>query len=462
MGVRDLFVDGAVPDAVPIFAVSRSTLDDGLRGALERWSSWIKAAEFTAQAGRVLLLPGSDGNVAGVLFGLGADEDPLATATLSATLAAGNYRLESAPPAHTPDRVALAWAMGAYAFRRYKGDQKQSERARLAWPEGADQANVLRVADGLFLARDLVNTPSNDMGPLELEKAAAEIANFYGASIKVIVGDDLIAKNYPMIYAVGRGSSRAPRLIDVSWGDSANPRVTLVGKGVCFDSGGLDLKPSSAMATMKKDMGGSAAVLGLAHMIMDAKLPVALRVLIPAVENSVSGDAYRPGDVIKSRKGLTVEVGNTDAEGRLVLADALAEADSGSPDLLLCMATLTGAARVATGFDLPPFFTNDDDLANDIMRHGAAETDPLWRLPLWRGYRGLIEGKVADLTNNPDSAYAGAITAALFLERFVDKAKSFAHFDIAAWNDRAKPGRPLGGEAQSIRALFAMLRARYS
>ena len=460
MSVRDLFVEGTAPDAIPIYAVSRATFDDALRGPLEGWSSWVKAAGFTAQNGKVLLLPGADGKIAGVLFGVGADEDPLAIAALTSALPVATYRIAMAPPLHTPDRVALAWAMGSYAFRRYKGDNASKDHARLAWP-AADRDNVLRVADGLFLARDLVNTPSNDMGPLELEKAAAEVANFYGASIKVIVGDDLIAQNYPMIYTVGRGSSRAPRLIDFTWGDSDNPRVTLVGKGVCFDSGGLDIKPSSAMAMMKKDMGGAAAVLGLAHMIMDAKLAVSLRVLIPAVENSISGDAYRPGDVLKSRKGLTVEVGNTDAEGRLVLADALAEGDTTAPDLMLCMATLTGAARVATGFDLPPFFTNDETLASDIMRHGAAETDPLWRLPLWRGYHGLIEGKVADLTNNPDSPNAGAITAALFLERFVEKAKSFAHFDIAAWNDRAKAGRPLGGEAQAIRALFAMLKERY-
>jgi leucyl aminopeptidase len=461
MSVKDLFVEGSAPEALPIYVVSRASFDEALRGPLERWSAWIKSADFKAQSGKILLLPGEKG-VGGVLFGLGADDDPLATATLSNALAAGIYRLALAPPVHTPDRIALAWAMGGYAFRKYKGDHGAKERARLAWPAGADQDNVLRIADGLYLARDLVNTPSNDMGPLELEKAVAEVANFYGAAIKVIVGDDLIAQNYPMIYTVGRGSNRAPRLIDVTWGDSENPRVTLVGKGVCFDSGGLDIKPSSGMAMMKKDMGGAAAVLGLAHMIMDAKLPVGLRVLIPAVENSISGDAYRPGDVLRSRKGITVEVGNTDAEGRLVLADALTEADSAAPELLICMATLTGAARVATGFDLPPFFTNDETLASDIMRHGETETDPLWRLPLWRGYRGLIEGKVADLTNNPDSPNAGAITAALFLERFVEKAKSFVHLDIAAWNDRAKPGRPLGGEAQAIRTLFALIKARYS
>jgi leucyl aminopeptidase len=461
MTARDHFVEGSAPDAIPLFAVSHATFDAALRGALELWSSWIKAAGFNASAGKILLLPGSDGGLGGALLGLGADDDGLATATFAGALPVGTYRFDFAPPGHTAERRALAWAMGAYSFRRYQGDGKPKPHARLVWPDGVDRMHVLRIADGLYLARDLVNTPSNDMGPLELEKAAAEIATIHGASIKVIEGEDLIAQNYPLIYAVGRASSRAPRLIDFAWGDASHPRVTLVGKGVCFDSGGLDIKPASGMAMMKKDMGGAAAVLGLAHMIMDAKLPVALRVLIPAVENSISGDAYRPGDVFKSRKGLTVEIGNTDAEGRLVLADGLSEADSQSPELLICMATLTGAARVATGFDLPPFFTNDDTLAAEIMRHASAESDPAWRLPLWRGYRPLIDGKVADLTNNPDSPNAGAITAALFLERFVEKAKSFVHFDIAAWIDRAKPGRPLGGEAQAIRALFALLKARY-
>ena len=460
MSVKDFFVEGSAPDAITLFAVSHAMFDDATRGPLEAWSKWIKAAGFAADAGKILLLPGDDGGLGGALLGLGADTDALAFAAFAAALPGGTYRLALAPSAHTGERCALAWAMGSYAFHRYQDDAKPKSHPRLAWPDDADRPNVLRVADGLFLARDLVNTPSNDMGPLELEKAAAEVAGHYGASIQVVEGQDLIAQNYPMIYAVGRGSARAPRLVDFAWGDTSNPRVTLVGKGVCFDSGGLDIKPASGMAMMKKDMGGAAAVLGLAHMVMDAKLPLALRVLIPAVENSISGDAYRPGDVIKSRKGLTVEVGNTDAEGRLVLADALAEADSQSPDLLICMATLTGAARVATGFELPPFFTDDEALAAELMQHAGAEADPLWRLPLWRGYRPLIKGKVADLTNNPDSPNAGAITAALFLQRFVEKAKSFVHFDIAAWIDRAKPGRPLGGEAQAIRALFALLRAR--
>jgi len=331
----------------------------------------------------------------------------------------------------------------------------------LEWPAEAHRDQVQRVADGMFMARDLINTPAGDMGPAELADAASALAREHGAQITIITGRDLIAQNYPMIWGVGAGSPRSPRLVDLTWGDASHPRVVLVGKGVCFDSGGLDIKPSSAMLTMKKDMGGAAAVLGIAHMVMDARLPVSLRVLIPAVENSISGEAYRPGDVLRSRKGLTVEVGNTDAEGRLVLADALTEADSSSPDLLLCLATLTGAARVATGFDLPPFFTRDDQLANELDQAASREADAMWRLPLWQGYQDFIESKVADLTNNPGNPNGGAITAALFLHRFVEKAKSFAHFDIAAWNDRARPGRPIGAEAQTVRAIFSMLQARY-
>jgi leucyl aminopeptidase len=461
MNINELFSTAAPSEATPLYAVSQSMLEAALAGPLERHARWLRTAGFTGAAGKVLLLPGSDGAVAGAVIGLGHDEDPFACAAFPAHLPAGTYAYALAPSAHDGNRLALAWAMGSYVFVRFKSHERPKMRPTLVWPADADRANVTRAAYGLFLARDLVNTPANEMGPAELAHAAHSVARDHGAQFTIIEGRELLNQNYPMIWTVGAGSSRAPRLIDIRWGDQTRPRVTLVGKGVCFDSGGLDIKPSSGMATMKKDMGGAAAVLGIAHMVMDAKLPVSLRVLIPAVENSVSGDAYRPGDVIKSRKGLTVEVGNTDAEGRLVLADALAEADTQAPELLICIATLTGAARVATGFDVPPFFTQDDKLAADLMRASEREADAMWRLPLWRGYRGLIEGKVADLTNNPDSPNAGAITAALFLERFVEKAKAFVHFDIAAWTDRAKPGRPLGGESQTIRAIFAMLKARY-
>jgi leucyl aminopeptidase len=313
----------------------------------------------------------------------------------------------------------------------------------------------------VFLARDLINTPSNDMGPAELADAASGLARRHGAKAAVIEGDALLKQNFPLIHAVGRASERAPRLVDIRWGAGSAPKVTLVGKGVCFDSGGLDLKTSAGMLTMKKDMGGAAVVLGLAHMVMDAKLPVRLRVLIPAVENAVSGRAYRPGDVLTSRKGLTVEIGNTDAEGRLVLADALCEADDESPDLLIDIATLTGAARSATGMEVPPFFTDDEALAADISRHAVDVHDPLWRLPLWRGYEKTIASPIADLNNSPDYNLAGAITAALFLNRFVGKARSWMHIDIPAWTDRPRPGRPRGAEANAARALYALLSSRY-
>jgi leucyl aminopeptidase len=313
----------------------------------------------------------------------------------------------------------------------------------------------------VFLARDLINTPANDMGPAELAEAARLLAEHHGAKFSQIVGDALLKANYPLIHAVGRASPRAPRLIDFSWGPKNAPKVTLVGKGVCFDSGGLDLKPSSGMLMMKKDMGGAATILGLAHMIMDGGLDLRLRVLIPAVENSVSGSAYRPGDVIASRKGLKIEIGNTDAEGRLVLADALAEADGEAPELLIDVATLTGAARAATGFDLPPFFTDDEKLASDLSRHATAVHDPVWRLPLWRGYESAIKSAIADLNNNPDYNLAGAITAALFLNRFVARAKSWMHLDIPAWIDRPRPGRRKGAEANTARAIYALLKERY-
>ena len=454
------FTDNAT-GAIPIHAVTPSMLEAALGGALKPHAAWIASCGFKAATGKLLQLPGADGSVAAVVFGLGRDEDPFQFAALPGLLPDGRYRLVSRPATRSGSVLALAWAMGHYRFTRFKGGDTQNDGPLLVWPSDADRGQVLRVADGLFMARDLVNTPANEMGPAELADAALHLAVSHGAQAAVIEGRLLQDKNFPLIWAVGAGSSRAPRLVDLRWGGAGLPRVTLVGKGVCFDSGGLDIKPASAMLTMKKDMGGAAAVLGIAHMIMDAKLPIALRVLIPAVENSISGDAYRPGDIFRSRKGLTVEIGNTDAEGRLVLADALAEADTEAPDLLVCMATLTGAARVATGFDLPPFFTQDDGLAGELEAAAVRESDAIWRLPLWRGYGELIESKVADLTNSPGNPNAGAITAALFLERFVEKAKSFVHFDVAAWNDRARPGRPLGAEAQAARAIFSMLQARY-
>ena len=420
--------------------------------------SVAEACGFTGAAGQLLAVQDgkSRGGIAAWLVGLGDGSDAFALAAAAEKLPAGIYQLDSVPKLQGGANAALAWLMGGYVFSRYKKSDKKP--VKLVTPAGVDAAEVTRIAEHLFLARDLINTPANDMGPAELESAARALAKKHGAKVRVVSGAAL-TKGYPLVAAVGQGSERAPRLIELVWGKG--PLVTLVGKGVCFDSGGYDIKPSAGMLLMKKDMGGAATVLAVAGMAMGAKLKMRLRVLIPAVENSVSGNAMRPSDVFTSRKGLTVEVGNTDAEGRLILADALSDADDEAPELMIDVATLTGAARVATGFELPPFFTDDEKLATDLMRAGTEVQDPLWRLPLWRGYEDLLASRVADLNNNPASGFAGAITAALFLNRFVGKTKAWAHLDIPAWIDRAKPGRPIGGEANTARALYALLKARY-
>ncbi len=453
--------EAALP-AVPVHAVTIKGFEAFLSVLPPRILQWLKATGFAGRDGDLALVPGDDG-LAAVFLGLGAARDPLALALLSERLPSGLYRLGDVPEGFGGARAALAWALGAYNFDRYRLKSRKTPRpiARLVLPEGIDAARVTRLAEGVFLARDLINTPSNDMGPEELEAAAREVAKPFGAKLRVTTGDALIAANYPLIHAVGRASVRAPRLIDFTWGDESHPKVTLVGKGVCFDTGGLDIKSSSGMVTMKKDMGGAACVLALSHMLMDAGLPIRLRVLIPAVENSISGSSFRPGDVLPSRKGLTVEIGNTDAEGRLILADALCDADADAPDLIICMATLTGAARMATGMELPPFFTDSETLAADLMRHADAEHDHMWRLPLWRSYEPAIESAIADLTNAPDYGLAGAITAALFLDRFVTQTKHFVHFDIPAWIDRPKPGRRKGAEANAIRTLYALIAERW-
>jgi leucyl aminopeptidase len=396
----------------------------------------------------------------GVLFALEPaarpEKDRFLPGRLPGLLPAGTYRFANAP--HDARLAALAFALGCYKFTRYRS--AEANGAQLELPEGIDGAELTRIAEGVALARDLINTPANDLGPAELEAAARTLASRHDAGISTIAGDDLLHQNFPLIHAVGRAAARAPRLIDLTWGDAAAPKITLVGKGVCFDTGGLDIKPSSGMLIMKKDMGGAANVLAAAHMIMDARLKVRLRVLIPAVENAVSGDAFRPLDIYRSRKGITVEIGNTDAEGRLVLADALALADEETPELIVDMATLTGAARVALGPELPPFFTHDDALAADLARHARAEQDPLWRMPLWRPYESLLESKTADI-NNVGGSFAGSITAALFLNRFVAAAKAWAHIDIYGWTPSARPARPEGGECQAARALYALLKERY-
>ena len=441
----------------PVHLVEKGGLSATPIGDHDR--AWAAANGFTGEAGRLLVLPAADGSAAGALFGVGdeAERTSLALGGLAKALPDGDWRLATA--VQDPSLAAIGLLLGAYRFDRYKSSAKSG--ARIASPKGADQALVERTAAGVALARDLINTPANDMGPDQIEAAVRRLAKAHKAKVSVTAGDDLLKRNFPMIHAVGRASTQAPRLIDMRWGRKSAPRVTLVGKGVCFDTGGLDIKPSSGMLLMKKDMGGAANVLGLASMLMTARLDICLRVLIPAVENAIAGNAFRPSDVLRSRKGLTVEIGNTDAEGRLILADALALADEEAPELLIDMATLTGAARVALGPDVPPFFTDDEALAADLAAASRLTEDPLWRLPLWAPYRAKLASKVADTNNVTTDGFAGSVTAALFLQRFVEKSKAWAHFDIYGWNPSEKPWSPVGGEAQGIRALQRVLTDRY-
>jgi leucyl aminopeptidase len=446
--------------AVPVTVLTKAGLEAWRETAPRQERDWAAATGFTAETGKLTLVPDDSGRLGRVLVG-SAEEDAAmwAVAGLSETLPAGAYRLETTPEGGGPSRVALGWALGTYGFARYH--ERKAGKARLVWPEGADRSLVERLAGAIFLARDLVNTPASDLGPAELAAAAVEVAEKAGAKHRIIAGDALIAENYPTIHAVGRASDRAPRLVDIVWGAADAPKVTLVGKGVCFDSGGLDLKTAAGMRMMKKDMAGAAIMLGLARAIMQAGLKLRLRVLLPLVENAVSGNAMRPLDIVRTRKGITVEIGNTDAEGRLILCDALAEASTERPEMLVDAATLTGAARVALGPELPALFCNDDKLAAGLLAAGAAEDDPLWRMPLWRPYRKLIDSKVADVNNVSESPHAGAITAALYLQEFVDPGIPWAHIDVMAWNTRSRPGRPEGAEAQTLRALYAHIAGRF-
>jgi leucyl aminopeptidase len=425
-----------------------------------RVATWLAATGFVAEPGKLALVPDESGAIAQAVAVAGAVNDPLALADLPTRLPEGSLWQTEGLEAAAAGNLALGWALGAYRFDRFRS-KAGSAPARLVWPAAADGKAVEAVIAAITLVRDLVNRPANDLGPAELADAAIAVAEAFGAKHSVLVGEALLENNYPAIYAVGYGSDRAPRLVDFSWGDEAAPRVTLVGKGVVFDTGGYDLKPSSNMLLMKKDMGGAAHALGLAHMIMAAGLPVRLRVLLPIVENMVSGRAFRPMDVVRTRKGLSIEIGNTDAEGRVILADALAEAAAEKPALLFDFATLTGAARVALGTDLPALFCNDDALAEALVAAGTAVCDPMWRLPLHKGYEKLIRGKVADITNSPASGFGGAITAALFLQRFVEADIPWAHFDLFAWNAANGVGRPEGGEAFALRAIFEVIAARF-
>ncbi len=445
------------PSAVPLHAVSKDGLNAWLAALDPAARNWAETAGFDASAGRVLAVPSPDGGIALAAAGLGGPRDAARTRFLlgksRSALPDGIYRLETRLSPGDLEEAALGWLLAGYRFDRYKS--AAAVGAELIAPEGLDVDRILAIASGEALTRDLINTPASDMGPAELALAALDLAGAFGANVEITLGDDLLDANFPMIHAVGRASVREPRLIDIRWGDSG-PKLTLVGKGVCFDTGGLNLKPASSMGLMKKDMGGAATVLGLARMIMSLGLSLQLRVLIPAVENAIDGASFRPQDVLTSRTGLTVEINNTDAEGRLVLADALAFASEEEPDLVVSMATLTGAARVAVGPDLAPFFTDDDTLATLLSERASAVRDPVWRLPFWEPYETLIEPVVADLDNAPSGGMAGAITAALFLRRFVD-APRYLHFDIYGWQATAAPGRPKGGVGQGSRALLDAL-----
>ena len=458
------FIDDNQPSIPIVIVAGRVALDLWLKEQPESVRNWVTAIGFQAYSGTTCLIANSSGEIEMVLGGVGDNEPPnlWMWSSICNDLPEGTYRMDPSLKEEEASQAALGWALAGYKFELYSTSGSEKRCPILVWPKICDRQHVTRIVEATFLVRDLINMPANDMGPKQLADFAQNLAKKRSAHCRVIVDKELLKANFPAIHAVGRASTHEPRLIDLQWGKDSDPKVTLVGKGVCFDTGGLDLKPSAGMRLMKKDMGGAAHVLGLASMIMEAALPVRLRVLIPAVENSVSGNAIRPLDIITMRDGQTVEIGNTDAEGRLILADALSAACQEDPQILIDMATLTGAARVALGTDIPAFFCNDDDFARDLEFHSKNQNDPIWRLPLWKPYKKLIEGKVADLNNAAEVGYGGAITAALFLEAFIRPEISWAHIDLMAWNVSTRPGRLEGGEAMSLRALFAYLKERFS
>lgn len=443
-------------DAIPLIAVASDDLDATLANAPAEVATWLSANGFRGGIGDMCACMGASGAVSAVYVGLGAVGQKRVRFGIAATAAglpAGTYKITTTLTGADLDEAALGLLLSGYRFDRYKS--QSGIRCRFIAPDGIDIGRIEAMAAGEALTRDLINTPASDMGPQDLAAQAQALAVQHGASFTAIEGDALLDQNFPLIHAVGRASNRTPRLLDMTWGDTG-PKLTLVGKGVCFDTGGLNLKPGASMGLMKKDMGGSATVLGLAHMIMALKVPVQLRVLIPAVENSVDGSAFRPGDVLTSRSGLTIEINNTDAEGRLVLADALTYAEEGAPDYILSMATLTGAARVAVGPDLAPFYTTDETTARVLPHAAKTVADPVWEMPFHDAYEKMIEPQIADLDNAPAGGFAGSITAALFLRRFVTQT-SYTHFDIYGWNPTASPARPKGGAGQGARAILAAL-----
>ena len=454
----------ASPDAnaIPLHVVSEDGFAAWVSGQPKPVQTWLAALGFTGAIGKVAVIPDDGGTPTAAVAGIGTakarDRARFVLAAAQAALPDGVYEIAGDLGGLNAEEEALGWLLSRYRFGRYKAAKPQG--AALKPPKGVDVARVEAMAAGEALTRDLINTPASDMGPDALEQAAHALAKEFGARFQLWAGDALLEANFPMIHAVGRAAATAPRLLDMRWGKTG-PKLTLVGKGVCFDTGGLNIKPGASMGLMKKDMGGAAHVLGLASMVMSANLPVRLRVLIPAVENSVSGNALRPLDVITTRSGRTIEIGNTDAEGRVVLADGLAAASEETPDLIIDCATLTGAARIALGTEIPALFCNHDGVAEALLRHGEKQDDFLWRMPLWKGYRSQVDGKVADLTNAPEGGYGGAITAALFLEAFVGEGIPWIHVDLMAWNVSSRPGRPEGGEAMGMRAIFAFLQGHF-
>jgi leucyl aminopeptidase len=451
------FVDRS-SSALPVQFVAQPKWRSWLREQSAARRGWLESLGLAGKAGDFAVLPGRDGKAAGAVLVLFAKPNLWDFGALATRLPAGTWKLGDTSPV-SPTDAAVAIGLGTWRFERYRS-KKAKAGPKIVWPQGADKVRASAIVESMCLARDLITTPSSDMGPAELAAAVQALGKTHKAKVSVIVGDDLLKKNYPMVHAVGRASSRAPRLIDLTWGNPRDPKVTLVGKGVCFDTGGLDLKPAAGMLNMKKDMAGAATMLAVAGMIMGTKLPVRLRLLIPAVENSVSGNAFRPLDVVPTRKGISVEIGNTDAEGRLILCDALFEGASEKPTMMVNCATLTGAARVAVGSELAALFCNNDELAQQLIASGEAVADPMWRLPLYKGYRALLDSKVADINNVSAGGFGGAITAALYLQEFVPDEVPWAHFDMMAWNSTSRPGRPEGGEAQAARAIFATIEKR--
>jgi leucyl aminopeptidase len=462
MSLPSCFVaSGVVTDACPLIVLDRATYPAWQAAQTASTQAWLDANSFNPSPGCFLLVPGTDGRALFTVASICDAGDPLALAHLPLLLPAGTYQLDTdSPVAVDPSLLMLGWGLGAYRFDRYVAPTRPPARLVLE-DSDVENAEAFAVLRASLLVRDLVNTPTEHMGPADLEAVAQRLAQAYGGELEVTVGDDLLTMNFPTIHAVGRASHRAPRLIELNWGDAAHPHVAIIGKGVCFDTGGLDIKSHEGMRNMKKDMGGAAHALALAQLVMTLGLPIRFTLLVPAVENSIGGNAFRPGEVIVTRQGLSVEVDNTDAEGRLVLCDALAYAVEKKPALILDFATLTGAARVALGPDLPALYCNDEALAADYLSAGERSRDRIWRMPLWRPYLAYLKSNVADLANGGPTRMAGSIIAALYLERFVPESQPWAHLDQYAWNDNDRPGKPFGGDAQGLRAALALLQKRF-